>query len=413
MKRRLLSVALLVLALSVYGGGYQLYSESATDVLSVGGAGVARSGAASSAWYNPAATVTIDRTTVSFGGSLLGLAITYANDSHRDKLNDEFRMTGFFYGVQPLNNDLRLTLSVNAPFGMITQWQDKAQLSTLAEYTMLRVCYVSPGLALKVSDEFSVAAGMNVAIGVARIGKQIDMSALGMANNKIYMRASGEGVGGFLSAFYRPHEDWAFGAHYQSPVRVRFAGDASYRFKSSHYGNMLRFDKGNVHTVLTMPGYLALGVENSTFDKLKLMADVVWTQWSVYKDMDIYLDKLAPTGKKGVSPAPRKWHDVMSYRVGAEYQLDEHWVLRGGYMLDISPSNNRYRSPEMPDTNKQMFALGVGYQQANWGIDLGYAFVRFDDGKLGTEIAKKAGIADRGTFSSRVNILSAQFTYRF
>ena len=51
MKRRLLSVALLVLALSVYGGGYQLYSESSTDVLSIGGAGVARSGAASSAWY--------------------------------------------------------------------------------------------------------------------------------------------------------------------------------------------------------------------------------------------------------------------------------------------------------------------------------------------------------------------------
>ena len=414
MTRRLTSLLLLLACCSaVFAGGFQIYSESSTDVLGVGGAGVARSGHASSAWYNPAATTTITVPTATFGGTAIKLESGYRGGADRTEWMDEqCRFTGFFYGVVPIHDDWRLNLSVNAPYGMITQWPHDFSLNTLATYTSIRVCYISPSVAYRVSDELSLAAGVNATIGVARLASYIDLRAYGQGMNKLYMRADDEGVGAFASIFYQPTESWSFGAHYQSRVKMTVKGDAEYRYRS-YLNGMLKFQPTDVQARIDMPAYLALGVENHSFEKWRFMFDAVWTEWSSYKALNIEFDKRPGTNQKGTSKNDRRWHDVWSYRFGVEYQLTDNWVLRAGYMYDHSPSNSRSTSPEMPDSDKQLFSLGVGYQTERWGFDLSYADVYFDKSKLGRTVAKNHNITNRGEFDTRCQILSAAFTYKF
>ena len=402
--KRLFLLAILMGSVLVHGAGFQLALESAADVLGAGGAVTARKGHASVAWYNPAASTTIDRMTISAGGTLIDLAGKYTGPKGVDHLDDEPRWTGFFYGIVPLTEEARFSLSVNAPYGMITSWSAHSQLRDLATFTSIRACYISPGFSYKLADNFSVAAGFNVVVAVARLAKYI--SAL---NNKMYMRADDQSVGGFVSLFWDITDDWSFGAHYQSKVKLDLEGDASYRRYSK---GPYVFQKGDVSATMEMPAFLALGIENHSLEKWRFMFDAVWTQWSSYKNMNVNFERYPAYGTKRTAVNNRDWHDTWSYRFGVEYDLTEKWTLRGGYMYDCAGTNSRTLTPDLPDGNRSVFALGVGYQGEHWGFDTSYAFVHFAQSHLGKEIAA-ANKVERGTFDLRCQILSMQVNYKF
>lgn len=417
-KRLGLFFALFASALLVQGAGYSLYSESATDVMALGGAGVARSNSASSAWYNPAATTELEGTVFSFGGTLLRLGAEYETSKGSDHMKNRFRPTGFMYAVIPVADDYRFTLSLNAPYGTITQWKRDSQVETMGTFTSIRGIYLTPGLAIRVSDELSVAFGVNGVMALAELQRYIDLDKMAgypagtLGKNKLSMEADALGFGGFLSLHYRPLEDWAFGAHIQSPVKLKAEGEAKFRKNSAAYGNLLQFNKNDVYAHLTFPGYIALGLENTSFENLSLLFDVVWTQWSVFDQLDIHFDNMPATGKVGMARSNHKYHDTFSFRFGAEYKLTENWILRGGYMRDIGAANDRYRAPIMPDSSKHLFALGCGYHTEKWGVDVAYGYTIFDDGKLGSALARENG-CERGEFHTDVHLLSAQLTFRF
>ncbi|MCQ2402677.1 MAG: outer membrane protein transport protein [Lentisphaeria bacterium] len=413
MKKVILSLAVLLVGVSVcLGSGFQLYSESAADVLGIAGASVARNGHASAAWYNPASTIDITRPTFTGGGSALKLSIDYKTSVRTDHLDDQPRYAGFFYGVYPLNDDFRLNLSVNAPCGMITQWNRSAQLSTMATFTSLRVCYITPSITWKATEKLSLAAGPSVTIGVARLANYIDLRKYGQGMNKNYMSADAFGLGGFLAAYYKLTDDWAFGAKYQSRVAMTLRGKARYRH-SSYLNRAILFKDGAVHTRMDMPAFLALGVQNTSLDNWTFLFEALWTEFSSYKHQDIHFRHYPGGLARGKAANPRKWHDVWSYHFGVEYKLTDHWLLRGGYCFDYSPANKRYVSPEMPDADKHLFTCGVEYQGETWDFALSYGYTRFQRTKLGTASLKREGISERGVFHSDCHILSASVTLKF
>ncbi len=413
MRKTLLLTVSLMLFLAAgrcLAGGFQLYSEGSADILGLAGAGVARA-SNSSPWYNPATTVDVDRITLTAGGSALFLASEYKTSARTDKMDDQPRFMGYFYGVMPLGEDYRLNLSVNAPYGMITQWKSNSQLNNLATFTSLRVCYITPSLTWKVNDNLSVAAGPNVAIGVARLATYINLP-YGLKPNKNYMSADAVALGGFLSLYYKFNDEWAFGAKYQSRIHMRFEGENVFRYQS-YMGGLLKFQDADAHASIDMPAYLALGLRNNSIDRWTFLFDATWTQWSSYKALDLCFDKYPGTDRPGVAKNPRKWHDVWTYHLGAEYQLTDQWVLRAGLDYDNSPANRRSLSPEMPDSDKWLMTVGAGYQGEHWGFDIAYGYSRFEKAKLGTQVAASHNIAERGTFKTDCHIVSTSVTYKF
>lgn len=412
MRHFLFFAAIVLASLSLLAGGFQLYSESATDVLSVGGAGVARGGKASASWYNPATTVDIQRPIITGGGSLLRLAIDYKTSVRTDEMDNQPRMTGFIYGVMPIADDFRLNLAVSVPNGMITQWKSDSRLNTLATFTSLRVCHITPSLTWKATDKLSFAAGPTVAIGVARLANYIDLKSYGLGMNKNYMSAYDFGLGGFAATYYKLNDEWAFGAKYQSRVRMTFKGDNEFRY-SSYMDGALKFNGGRLEGRIDMPAYVALGVRNNSFERWTFLFDAVWTEWSSYANLNLKFRRYPGRNTPGTAINMRKWHDVWAYHFGAEYKLTDRWTLRAGYCYDVSPSNSRNQSPEMPDADKHLFTIGFEYDADNWGFDLGYGYTYFYKSRLGTNVAKSHGIAERGRFSADCHILSASLTLKF
>lgn len=403
----------------VYGGAYQLYSESSAEALSLAGSVIAREGMISNAWYNPATTTSIESPSLMAGVSALLLHIDYSSDLGEDNLQNRVRPTGYFYAILPFENGLNLNLSVNAPYGMITEWDNDWLEQYMTTYTNLRCIYFTPSLAWKVNEQISLAAGVNLVYATARLARNLPYPP----KNKIYMSADAIGVGYTLSAMYKPHEEWNLGVHYQSRVKLDFEGKAKYR----HQGAFphpdpsipvnLYFVKDDGETTITLPSSLGFGIANTSFEKLTLSFDAVWTEWSTYANNDIKFDSfpgsIAP-GKKGTAKKKKDWDDVWSFRLGASYQLNENWVLRAGYMYDNTPDNDRYRSPEMPDSDRNMFALGFGYSKDHWGFDFGYSYLIFKNSRAGKNAAGGSDdFHNSGKFETDLHVVSAAVKYMF
>jgi len=402
----------------VYGGAYQLYSESSAEALSLGGSVIAREGMISNAWYNPATTTSIERPSLMAGASALLLHIDYESDMGEDNLQNSLRPTGYFYAVLPFENDLTLNLAVNAPYGMVTEWDNDWLESSMTTYTNLRCIYFTPSLSWKVNDKLSIAAGVNIVYATARLAKNIAFPP----KNKLYMSADALGFGYSLSAFYKANEEWNLGVHYQSRVKLDFEGKAKYRHEGAFPhplapGVDLYFVEDDGSTEITLPSSLGFGIGNTSFKDLTLSFDAVWTEWSTYSNNDITFDSFpgatAPS-TKGTAKKDKDWDDVWSFRLGASYQLNENWVLRAGYMYDNSPDNDRHRSPEMPDSDRNMFAIGVGYSKDHWGIDFGYSYLIFKKSKAGSEAAGGSeDFKNSGEFENDLHIVSAAVKYMF
>lgn len=430
MKRVMAGVAMLISGAS-FAAGFQLYSEGSAEALGVAGAVIGRQGMTSQAWYNPAATSSFEKPSFMAGFSALKLSSEYSYAGGSSELVDDWRPTGYFYTIFPLDEKFTLNLSINAPYGMITQWESDWVGQYIATYTNARFLYMTPSLTYRVNDELSIAAGFNIVYGSAELHKYIPpypvhpafpmygIGAKTFAKNKVSLSADGFGVGFTGSVHYQPTEDWGFGAHYQSRVRLHLKGESKFRYEEDYQvplpgGPLVGYRDGDADTYVTLPSSLGVGVANNSFKDWTLTFDTVWTEWSTYDDLDVHFDHYPVLRTPKTSFKNNKWDDVFSFRVGAEYQLNDNWALRGGYMYDISPANDRWRAPEMPDNDRHMFSLGCGYTKDNWGIDLAYAYLFLEDGKLGTEVAKTPGYTGgRGSFETDVHIVSLAVRYQF
>lgn len=429
----------------VYGGAFQLYSESSAEALSLGGSVIGRPGMLSNAWYNPASTSTIETPSLMAGASGLLLHMDYSSELGNAKMQKRLRPTGYFYGILPLENDLTLTLSVNAPYGMITEWDNDWVESTLATYTNLRCIYFTPNLVWKATDELSFAAGINLVYGTARIAKNIPTDEQSAqlnqqvipgipvysipGNNKVYLSADAFGIGYTLSTFYQPHEDWNFGLTYQSSVKLKFDGDAKYRHKGEYKSNYegmippemvpppLYIRNGGGKTDIELPASLGFGVANTSFDKLTLSFDAVWTEWSSYDRLKIKMKRMPyneSPNQKGYTDKKKDWSDVWSLRLGASYDLNENWVLRCGYMYDKSPDNDKYRTPEMPDSDRNMVSLGFGYMKDHWGLDFAYSYLKLRNSRAGRYATDASdNFKNSGKFGGDLHIVAAAVKYMF
>ncbi len=406
--KHLLVAAVLCVGCLAHAVGYQLYSESSTEALAVGGAVIGFTGNISNAWYNPATITSFDRPAMMFGATGLLLGINYDYEGGSDDLQRSWRPTGYGYGIIPMSDSLTLGLSINAPYGMITEWENDWKESYMATYTNIRAVYFTPTLAWRINDEVSVAAGVNLVTSMARLAR--NMPSADGRRNKLFMHAEDPLAFGFtLAAFYQPHPDWGIGLHYQSRVKLQLEGGAEYRYPlDMGQGNVYR--RCDVGTDMTMPSSIGLGLSNTSLENWRFGFSVNWSEWSTYDVQEIWFDSLpGTTGVKGKSRSIKDWDDSFSFRLGAEYTLNDNWILRTGYMYDMNQENDKYRTPEIPDSDRNMVTFGVGYRTENWGVDLTYGYVKFDKSKIGT----LTGSTGNGTFKADVHIVSIAVSREF
>ena len=365
--------ALLMAALPLSGavaGGFQTLPPSAY-ALGLAGAVTASSRDASSAWFNPGALGMLDSASVSIGLTAFNVRRAFRSTATTQAVSTDVEPTYSpnLYVALPLDSARRVVvaLAINSPFGYQTTWPADWQGRALVRESRVRTLFVQPTVAYRVSDRFSMGAGVVLAGGdfllERAVGEFPDASAK--------YDASGRGIGWNVGLKGRSGDKVAFGLAYRSAIKLDMT-NGSATFRGVPASQAFRFPASSrFATTLQLPWQLSAGISNSVTEKLLLNFTFELSGWSAYDSLNIrFANNVRATERGG-----RRYEDAMAFRVGAEYQYTDALTLRGGVYYDESPVRDQNITADLPDANLLGASAGVSYR---WGrhllLDAAYTY---------------------------------------
>lgn len=353
-----------------YGAGFGLYEYSARGT-AMGGATVANKAEPASLAVNPALITELDGTQAQ-----LGLTVVTANakttvaGQERGLKRDIWYLPNF-YITQKWSDQVSVGLGGFSRYGLggeYKNWETWAG-SQLAYKVKLETFSFTPTIAVKANDEFSVAMGLEAMV----IGFTQNSTLMpGAAANATAYEISGSGVswGGNFSFIYRPEwaEKWSLGAMYRTKVKQNLNGRIH---AGMEYAARNIFDD-DAKGAITLPDSLTAGVSFRPTEDLILEAGIVGTFWSAYDQILIeYSDREStPTIHN-----KKDYKDTYRLNLGAEYNLNQNWAVRAGYVFDKSPINEHEMDTLVPVDDRHIASVGAGYHNDTWSVDLSYSHV--------------------------------------
>jgi long-chain fatty acid transport protein len=123
----------------------------------------------------------------------------------------------------------------------------------------------------------------------------------------------------------------------------------------------------------------------------------------------------APGSGVNGEKTPFNWYDSFYYEFGAQYNVDSHWTVRGGYIYSENTVPNSTFSPTAPDNDRHVFSVGLGYSTKLFSIDLAYQYSYSPDRTVSsspTRVTNGLTAAD-GTWETSANAVMLTTSLKF
>lgn len=414
LSRFFILILFLFSTIATYAGGYRV-SLQGGRALAMGHAGVGVIDNAEGAFFNPSGLVHLKRKLeIAAGVSLVSSEIKFQNSitGYHESTNNPISTPFYVYSNYHLNEEISLGLSVFTPYGSVVEYDTDWPGSHLVNRIDLSAVYIQPHIAYRITEKLSVAAGPTIIIGGVDFNRNLNRTLTDIDGNRsnVSVKASGVAkVGWHASATYNPIEGMYVGATYRSKVVMNPKnGDA--KFYNIPNSPMTPFEDSKFSAELPLPAELLVGI-GYTFDKWTLAIDYNRAFWNVYESLDIQFENPNIPDSHNA----RNYKDASTYRVGAQYQLNDRIALRAGYYYDETPVRKGYFAPETPRNDSQNFTIGTGIAiNNNLRIDAALLYIYFKevDASYDHYIEEGIKVPFGGTYKTSGFSPSIGLTYR-
>lgn len=218
--------------------------------------------------------------------------------------------------------------------------------------TQNAVIEASAGTAFRVSDRLSVGASFRLGIGLFKVE----------ATQNPYdakLQANGIGVAMAWGLLFKPVDKVRIGVSWRAPLHVTTTGSGTVEGASGT-------EQVSVEHVQDWPQSASVGLGVQATPRLKLAAQVDWTQWSTITDIVVRL----PGSGNPPTIYKENWHDSWTFRVGADYALTKTVAIRGGTYHDTPAIYERVMERQYIDSKKFGFSAGTSVRRGAWRVDL-------------------------------------------
>ncbi len=346
-------------------GGFQLTEQSALG-LGRAYAGMGVDGTDLSGLYYNTATMTQHKgTQAQFGFVGVGLNLDYnsnnTSQTHDENGRKQEEAVPNLFVTHQINDVTWVGFGFTVPFGLSTEYGENWEQSKAGTEAKIEVYDFNPTVAWKVSDKFSLGAGVSYQYVKADLGFNWTAYGAGMAHTKL----SGDAWGWNIGAMWTPVENIRIGASYRSAVHHKATGKLK---TDSKFGGEFPTTMDSSVT-MDAPAWALLSAAWDVNDWLSLYGSFRWADWSGFKSLDIDNPYNLPLGSK------KEWKDTYLYSLGYDARINSFWTLRGGIAYETSTIGNKYyRSGTIPDADRWWFAIGSTF---NWTkdfqTDIGFA----------------------------------------
>jgi len=409
-----LAALLATLAIGMaYGSGFALYQASAVSH-AMGGALVGKAMDASANFFNPATLTDLTNATVTVGfitehprGCVRGTTNgrSWGNDSTFDA--GLFWLPHFQVAV-PLPYDFTFGLGGMAEYGLGTEYDETSPLAWNAQCTEVQGYVLNPNLAYKITDDWSVGAGLRWLFFTFEQYKS--MPAM---NYHLYGDNRFDSLGWQVGTKYDILDNLSAGLVYKAPIPVNVRGDTDAHAKVPAAATTAAAMTGGADATLTLPQSITGGINWDVVDTWHLGFAVSWTEWSEF-------DTLVFNVKPQKNPVGLDWNDTWRASVGSCWDFYEDWKWMVSYTFDMDCClDETQESAMLPPAHRNIVATGLAWNF--WrGLELAisYSCIFMDGGSMDfTDNKGASGAAGSQwhveTCRGFCHAVGASLTYRF
>jgi len=408
-KNLLIGYMFFLCSLAGYSEGYQVNLQGERQT-GMGHVGTALNFGASNIHFNPGALSLMKKDwDFSFGVSPIFSNNTFqkqAPSTYEAYSDNPIGTPFYFYGAARISDRFTAGIGVTTPYGNSLVWGDDWDGRYLIRDISFHAIFFQPTVSFKILDNLSLGAGFTLAPGSVELSKALPLEGQNGEEGDVELSGNTIGYGFNVGLYYQPSKKFSLGVDYRSKVDMDISGgEADFEVPGSMEGY---FPEDNTFSSsLPLPANLVVGVGWYPSEKLIISFDFQYVFWSAYQSLDF--DFKENTEALQDSHNPRNFHNSATYRIGAEYHLNDKFFLRAGFYYDQTPIPEDYLSPETPGTNKYGMSGGLSwYITDKFSLDLSFLYIQ---GQKRTDGYKEANFY--GTYYTNAFIPGFGLNYKF
>lgn len=393
--------------------GFVIY-ELGARAAALAGAFVARADDTSAIYYNPAGIAFLDgfriKTNIQFGplnstAFSPGTELVYSSAP--------LQIQGLYYVTWSPFDRLTLGFGRFMPYSTETNWGGGWPGNHFCISSRLISYYYRPTMAIKLTKGLALGFGVDFVFSKAEWSHNIDFPTENILQTSTLFsvdsrhRTEGSGIGFVAGLQWKIGKRLQVGGKYQHKVVIETKGKNTFHdsFLGTSSVSILGPDNRliGIHPLMDRyfalqdvsfqifyPTEIVLGLMFVPVDRLTLLFDFHWSEWSKAENWEFISDKtgadLNPefmesygtffgiTPDYGKQSANLRWKDTWKIKLGIEYALSSVLALRAGYAYDPSATDGKFIHPIYPDLDHNIISLGFGYD--------GPLFSVWDDKKM-------------------------------
>lgn len=463
----ILPAALALLAGNTLAAGYRFGSQSVSSQGNAD-ANAAEANDASVQFYNPAGLSRLEGMQLQVGGTVVAPHSSYTDLgstrftgtstgglSPSDRIVPKAVLAPSVYFSMPLNDKWTFGTGLYVPYGTKmdygNQWAGRYALNKIE----LESVALNPALSYKIDARQSIGFGLSAEYMKAKLSQSVDVpgtvaalsgTATGTAliqqitalgGNPAALAAvkdgsgkndgTGWGFGANIGYLFQLDSNTRFGLAYRSPVRHKLTGDTVWDFSSvttdAVVNKVLAAASGKANSDarvrLTTPETVSANAFHQIDSRWSVMGDITWTRTSRLQELHIEF----PGTSEGDEVIRQYWKNTWRVSVGADYKINDQYLLRTGYAFDQSPVRSAALThPALPDGNRNTLSAGLNIKlNDKSSIDLAYSYVMFQDvyGEYKNQCSPVAttctgnGETTKGLYQTHLQMLGLAYNYKF
>jgi len=324
---------------------------------------VAAADNAATAFWNPAGMTRLDEAQVVVQAIMAVSHSKFDVDESKTTVDggdsdDMTKVVGvpFVFYARPFLDDFRFGFSLMVPAGLGTDYGKSWAGRYITQESTLFFLNAAPSLAYRINDQFSVAAGLTVTYTSFETKSAINNIEDSLADGRIELETSGVGVGGNFALLYEPWCHTRFGLVYSMESDTDLDGVPEFKGLGPKLNTALSLAGvlgRKVEVATSIPRRLSVGVYHEFTDRIAVMADFAWIDWSEFGSVDLSV------GDHSAS-VDADFNDIFMGSIAMDYVLDRTWTLSAGFMYLSEAVSDDKRSLSLP-------------MDAAWGLGIGAA----------------------------------------
>ena len=464
-RRARVAAALCGMGAALAGGqavsaGFALQENSGSAIGNAFAGGAAAADDASTLWSNPAGMSRLASPEISLAVHFITPSFKFHDDGSVPAAFQSLGGTGGdagsvnvvpnLYVALPIDRQWSVGVGINAPFGLVTEYDDNWLGRFQAVKSDIKTINVNPSASWRVNDTFAVGAGVNWQRIDAELTSRVnDSAALAQAagqaaagglipaalvpqivgltpglESKVKVEGDDSAWGWNVGFLWDATPQTRIGGQYRSSIKYNVAANVSFEapglpavpVQVAPVVGLLATSvnaalaNGGVRADIELPDIANLSIFHRLNDRWDVMGDAQYTRWSVFKEL-----RFVRTTGALLAVTPENFRDAWRVSVGATYHWSDAWSFRGGLAYDETPVTDADRTPRLPDGDRFWIAVGAQYRfNRNLALDGGVVYIpiRSPDIQQNAGSTAANGLI-KGHYDASVTIVSAQLTYTF